>query len=173
MRRGASPLWGVYSDAGAGPAVPIKEGNGATSSMELRVDRVKTRPSVSRTTGPRASLIRAQPMPPSTANSGTPPNRTDSACNRANRSALSRAVPPLLVPLHSSMARSAPASSKITKSGAGVTRTSNLSAISAWLWLPVRIKGTRCSVNIGSTASSIRSPRWVDVASRICRKAPP
>ena len=51
-------------------------GNGATSRMELNVDKVKTRPSVSRTTGPSASLIRVQPTPPNTAKRGTPPSLT-------------------------------------------------------------------------------------------------
>ena len=77
-----------------------KLGNGAISSIEFSVDRVKTRPSVSRTTGPSASLIRVQPMPLKTAISGTPPSLTDSSLRRLKRSALSLAVPPLFVPLH-------------------------------------------------------------------------
>lgn len=83
--------------------VPIKLGKGLTSSIEESVANVNTRPSVSRMTGPSASLIRAQPIPPRTAINGTPPSLTDSLRSLPNRSALSRAVPPLLVPLHSSI----------------------------------------------------------------------
>ena len=107
------------------------DGNGATSSIEFSVARVNTLPSVSRTTGPRASFTLAHPKPPRTAMSGIPPKRMDSSRNVRNLNALSRAVPPLFVPLHSSIAFREPALSNTTKSGAGVTRTSNLEAISA------------------------------------------
>lgn len=62
------------------------------------VREVKTRPSVSRTTGPSVSFTRVQPMPANTVSRGIPPSRADSSCNRLNLSALSRAVPPSLAP---------------------------------------------------------------------------
>lgn len=81
-------------------------GNGVTVNISPRFATENTRPSQSRMTGPSVSFALVQPKPPSTATSGTPPRRSDSARSRSNRSALSRAVPPSFAPLHSNMARS-------------------------------------------------------------------
>ena len=82
------------------------DGKGSTVKISGSVPGVKVRPSVSRITGPRASLVRRHPPPESTAKTGIPPNRAASRLNAAKRAALSRAVPPSLAALHSRIARS-------------------------------------------------------------------
>jgi hypothetical protein len=74
--------------------------------MSSRVARVKTRPSVSRITGPSASAVRSQPSPSRTAKTGTPPSRSLSCRRLAYRPALSRAVPPSFACFTSRIARS-------------------------------------------------------------------
>jgi len=54
------------------------------------------------------------------------------------------------------------------KSGAGVASTPKRASMSPWPWLPVLTKCTPLSANSASTASSIKSPRRVDFASRTC-----
>jgi hypothetical protein len=126
-----SPLF-VDKVSGSGGARFRSVGNGSSSSNALNVTTVNVRPSVSRITGPKASAVLLQPIPPRTAIRGTPPRRWASIRSDRNRDALSRAVPPSFATLHSRIAFSADVrGSKITKSGAGLTVSPNWFAIAS------------------------------------------